>query len=147
MSDAIIFQFQDYKSADLALETLKELGYNAHWADRGEKPELHVHLEGNDITSALEIMQSFGGTLLEKAMADNEYGLMNRGYHLDTIPIPAHTVNEDWPDHYYRQAGRTEEEAGLAEAESATETEMEEKDEYFDPSGETYDHFSAGIRL
>jgi len=55
----------------------------------------------NDLTSALEICQSFGGSLVERS-AGEAVEAYSSAYALDEggINIPAHIVNEDFSDEY-----------------------------------------------
>lgn len=92
---ALLFQFADNAAAASASDTLQELGYEPiiH-----EGLKVHVHLQNGDLTSALEIVQAYGGALIGQSAiqeADNA-GMVNEAYGLDSIPIPAHIVNEDW---------------------------------------------------
>ncbi|RKN65147.1 hypothetical protein [Paenibacillus ginsengarvi] len=125
MSEApIYFEFSDSSAAVMALDTLSELGYHAHATELDGKPGVQVYIDKNDLTSALEIAQASGGMLLstERAAADaDSYKL---AYELDSVPIPAHLVNEDWSESYFSGDG-----AATSEA--------------FDPSGDDYSHFSA----
>ncbi|TBL71195.1 hypothetical protein [Paenibacillus thalictri] len=138
----IHFQFDQTPSAKLAVETLDELGYTAKLQESGGTSLLHLTLEKGDLTSALEIVQAFGGKWVEYSDSSSETAAYNTAYEIDDVAIPAHVVNEDWP-------------AGYAETESATDdygavstsSPYQEKDGRVDPSGEDYDHFLAGIRL
>ncbi len=97
---ALVFQFGDAHQAGLAFGTLQELGYEPTYHSDGDPSTLHIHVKNQDLTSALEITQAHGGTLIE----DQEIGqtaLFNSAYGIDGILIPAHTVNEDWQ--YYGQ--------------------------------------------
>lgn len=91
--DALLLQFPDADSARIAADTYREIGYDpcSHGEDR-----LHIHVRGEDLTSALEILQSLGGRIVEPAHSDKDH--FNMAYGLDAIPIPAHIVNEDWID-------------------------------------------------
>ncbi|CAH1216801.1 hypothetical protein PAECIP111893_04176 [Paenibacillus plantiphilus] len=92
---ALLFQFADTASASSAAETLQELGYEAI---NNEVQKVHVHLQNGDLTSALEIVQAYGGSLIGQS-AIHEAGdamMVDEAYGLDAIPIPAHIVNEDW---------------------------------------------------
>lgn len=91
---SIMFQFPSDAAARLAFDTLLELGYDPQLHDGGR---LHIHVIDEDLTSALEICQSHGGELLERAPAE-EAALTNVSYGLDCIAIPAHLVNEDWTE-------------------------------------------------
>jgi len=95
--DALLFQFADDSQARLASETLEELGYEPRLHEGGR---LHIHVRNEDLTSALEIAQCYAGQLLESAPAE-DVAVTDAAYALDGIPIPAHTVNEDWVDSYY----------------------------------------------
>ncbi len=120
--DALLIDFPDEKSARLAADTFDELGYEPCLHESGR---LHIHVRNEDLTSALEIMQSYGGTIVERAPADTA-ALTGLAYGMDAIPIPAHTVNEDWVDAYATG------EPGIADA-----------DRGFLPDDESYDHFEA----
>ncbi|MEB3102279.1 hypothetical protein [Ferviditalea candida] len=96
---AILFQFDDSREAEMAFETLKDLGYEPVLQELADKPSLHIHVENNDLTSALEIAQAHGGTLLETSKMDVG-AMLDTAYGMEGIRIPAHTVNEDWPAGY-----------------------------------------------
>ncbi|GFN29912.1 hypothetical protein [Paenibacillus xylaniclasticus] len=107
---ALLFQFADHVSAQNAIATLRELGYDpvAHEGGR-----IHIHLEGSDLTSALEIAMAHGGELVEEHPLDPA-AVTGLAYGMDSIPIPAHTVNEDWTDEYAVGSGAyADEGAGL----------------------------------
>lgn len=135
MSDSpIFFEFDEERSALLALDMLEELGYRPRMTDGTGKPALHIHVEKQDVTSALEIAQAYGGRLTDRVegvtdgMADGDaYSLaydLNEG-----IRIPAHVVTEDFTEQYAHPSGGT----GLTDD--------------FNPVEETYDGFSAGVHL
>lgn len=88
---AIIFDFPDGNSTQSAFQLLLELGYDPV---RHSHTRLHIHVEAEDLTSALEIVQAYGGQLVkQEALADQV--VANTAYGLDDIIIPAHIVNED----------------------------------------------------
>ncbi len=93
---ALLFQFPGDSQAMLAAETLEELGYEPQLHEGGR---LHIHVQNEDLTSALEIVQCCSGHLLEHAPAE-AVTVTDFAYGMDDIPIPAHTVNEDWVDSY-----------------------------------------------
>lgn len=114
MSDAaLLFQFTDEGQARIARDTLEELGYDPQLHEGGR---LHIHVVDEDLTSALEIVQSCGGSLVEQSRTDVAE-VTSAAYGLDCIPIPAHIVNEDWRDEYASEA--------------------------FTPDDGSYDHFDA----
>ncbi|WP_166242832.1 hypothetical protein [Paenibacillus turpanensis] len=127
--NAISFQFPDRHSAYAAFDTLEELGYEPKIREESGNCCVDFEVERNDITSALQIAQSHGGKLLETKDYPTELSAYNSAYGMDEIRIPAHTVNEDWPEHY-ATAGSDADENGV-----------------FDPGGDSYDHFEPGIRL
>ncbi|MFD2330607.1 hypothetical protein ACFSR7_15250 [Cohnella sp. GCM10020058] len=94
---ALMFQFPDEGSAHKACGTLDELGYEPQPHGFGR---LHIHVDGDNLASALEIAQSHGGELLSEAPADDAE-LTANAYALDELQIPAHTVNEDWDTAYF----------------------------------------------
>ncbi|REK75217.1 hypothetical protein DX130_13470 [Paenibacillus paeoniae] len=124
---AILFDFSDNRSAELARDMLQELGYDPvmHSDFR-----MHIHVDGSDLTSALEITQSHGGQLVEQAAIEEE-AITNTAYALDSITIPAHVVNEDLIH---------EEEAGPHNRDSVSINEEE-----FLPDSEAYNHFSGDV--
>lgn len=89
--DALMLEFQDAHTAQLAADTYRELGYDP--CDHGGG-RLHIHVRGEDLTSALEILQSLGGRIVESEPSHSA-DAFNMAYSLDVIPIPAHIVNED----------------------------------------------------
>ncbi|WP_372660518.1 hypothetical protein [Cohnella sp.] len=93
---ALMFQFPDDAQARIAGETLGELGYEPQLHEGGR---LHIHVEDEDLTSALEIVQCYSGQLMEHAPAEAVL-VTDYAYAMDSIQIPAHTVNEDWEDQY-----------------------------------------------
>ncbi|MFC5404518.1 hypothetical protein [Cohnella soli] len=93
---SLMFQFSDETQARLASDTLMELGYEPQMHEGGR---LHIHVENEDLTSALEIVQCYAGQLLERAPAESAE-VTDLAYGMDDIRIPAHTVNEDWVDAY-----------------------------------------------
>ncbi|GAC42210.1 hypothetical protein [Paenibacillus popilliae] len=93
---AIRFRFLDAASAQLAFDTLEELGYEPVY-DGHYRMELQIHVEKRDLTSAIEIAEVHSGTLVE-AGAMTESAIVNDAYNIDLIPIPAHVINEDWAD-------------------------------------------------
>lgn len=88
---AIVFDFPDERSAINAFSLMQELGYDPSMHDHDT---LHIHVINEDLTSALEIAQANGGILVEQSQIQDD-ALVNTAYGLDSIPIPAHLVNED----------------------------------------------------
>ncbi|MCZ8523896.1 MULTISPECIES: hypothetical protein [Paenibacillus] len=126
-SAPITFEFETRKTALLAMDTLEELGYRTALHDEPQKPLLHVIVDRGDLTSALEIAEAHGGRLLETANFPSEPAVFALAYDPDGgIPIPAHLVGADEYD---------------VTAASSTE------DDSFDPSGDDYNGFGAGIHL
>lgn len=153
----IYFQFTDKKSALLALDTLQEVGYTADMLDHRHpehQPVLQVLVENADLTSALEIAQAHGGRLYE-TVDNEEPEVYTSAYGLEGLSIPAHTVTEDLPESYLAGEALTDrdvqaqsrEEAEAIVAANAARQAAEEGAPVFDPSGEDYNHFSAGVHL
>ncbi|KIL39265.1 hypothetical protein SD70_20880 [Gordoniibacillus kamchatkensis] len=141
MSDQpIFFEFEQERSAFLAMDTLQELGYKSGFVDGTGKTMLHVHVDGQDVTSALEIAQAYGGRLTEHSEAMPEERLYQMAYDLDEgIRIPAHFVNEDFSESYVQP--------GATEAGGSPDAPAAPLYDEFDPSEETYDGFSPGVHL
>lgn len=138
----IDFHFPDSRSAKLAMDTLVELGFKV-------KPMLRVAFDRGDLTSALEIAQSYGGTLdlpQEKpavAMPASELEAFDSAYRLNglenlaELSVPAHIVTEDMPEAYlHPSADGALDPTGEGAAQAS-----------FDPSGDDYDHLEPGVRL
>jgi hypothetical protein len=125
---AIMFDFSDSSSAAMARELLLELGYDPvmHHERR-----MHIHVEGGDLTSALEIAQAHGGQLVEQAHIAEE-AVTSSAYALDAITIPAHVVNEDWID---AEGARNRDEDGVTTSEELL------------PDDGTYNHFSGDVHI
>lgn len=132
---ALMFQFPGDDSARIAADTLRELGYEPQIH---EGARVHIHVEDEDLTSALEIVQSQGGELMEHAPAE-VLDITNAAYCLDTIPIPAHTINEDWLDNY-RDSDIASQNGNWSEEAQPTATAGGED---FRLDDEPYDHFQA----
>ncbi|MFC5470769.1 hypothetical protein ACFPPD_18945 [Cohnella suwonensis] len=120
---ALMFQFPDDSQARLAGDTLMELGYEPQIHEGGR---LHIHVENEDLTSALEIVQCYAGQLMEHAPAESVH-VTDLAYGMDDIRIPAHTVNEDWVDAYR----------------SNRDSDGELRSGDFEPDDGSYDGFSA----
>lgn len=137
MSSApIFFEFDQERDALLALDTLEELGYEPTIQTGEAKPTLHIHVDNEDLTSALEIAQAHGGRLVEKRESQPEEGVFAMAYDMEgSIRIPAHIVNEDWSEDYAQSTAYH------------ADTEFADEEETFDPSPEEYNHFQAGIRF
>lgn len=132
----IFFEFDKERDALLALDTLEELGYKPELLG-GERRAVHIHLDAQEITSAIEIAQSHGGRLVDHPQTQSEPEIYTMAYDLEGgIRIPAHTVNEDWSDSYAVTTASRDIDAVPSEEEAA-----------FDPSADDYNHFDAGIRL
>ncbi|WP_409343139.1 hypothetical protein [Paenibacillus sp. MBLB4367] len=137
----IFFQFAESKAAYQAMDTLHELGFRANWIDHAHpehRPTLQVYIENNDLTSALEITQAFGGQLLETSDSGSESQAYTSAYGLNGIPIPAHVVTEDLPEGYMSSA-----DGGPYQGTTSDNSD----DQPFDPSDDDYSQFSAGIHL
>jgi hypothetical protein len=109
-SAPIFFEFRGEREAHLAMDTLQELGYRPGFLNNAGKPTLHVHVDNQDLASALEIAQSFGGILTELS-GEDEKRLYDAAYAMEGLSIPAHLVNEDWPEGYAEAKGYAEPEA------------------------------------
>lgn len=132
-SKALLFNFSDSWSAALACDTLQQLGYEPvlHEGNR-----LHIHLESDDLTSALEIVQAHGGELLDESAVGSSL-LTDSVYAMDALSIPAHLVNEDW-----EEAQPAEEPAGLRNRDDDADTAGE-----FLPDPGEYGFFSGDVRI
>jgi len=91
--NGVRFDFPDEHQAALAFSLLQELGYEPERNGRG----VNIRLDGNDLVSAIEIASAHGGELAGAAGTNAEESLTS-AYGIDEIPIPAHTVDPDWPD-------------------------------------------------
>lgn len=141
MSSApIFFEFDNKQSAELARGTLEELGFQAGLHTETQHPTLHIEVDHSDLTSALEIAQAHGGRLVERYGGASEPDTYAMAYdEADYIRIPAHVVNEDWEEDY---ASR---EAGIGT--EAVHSVDDATTQPFDPSGDDYGHFDAGVHI
>lgn len=136
----IFFQFDSRRAALLALDTMEELGYRVSLHPETERPTLHVMVDRNDLTSALEIAQAHGGELAEGMGAADEHETYSMAYDMESmIPIPAHIVNEDWAD--------SELERSASDYVNKSSGAYNDETGKFDPSDEDYDRFDAGVHL
>ncbi|WP_440116059.1 hypothetical protein [Paenibacillus sp. QZ-Y1] len=92
--------FSDGTALLAAKETLEELGYKPY---QSGPLELYVPTDRQDTQSAVEIVQSHGGSALFASPMEGLDQFQN-------ISIPAHMVNEDWNEGYASggQEGNTE---------------------------------------
>ncbi|QYR22694.1 hypothetical protein KZ483_07030 [Paenibacillus sp. sptzw28] len=144
---ALLFQFPDEAAAALASDTMQELGYDPVIR---QNREVHIHLHGSDLTSALEIAQALGGQLaVNSPIGDN--AAFNIVYDMDAIRIPAHVVNEDWvareerPDQPFDGAPLTDG-ASYNDPHQLTSRDEGARDETaFIPDAGDYNHFSGDV--
>jgi hypothetical protein len=82
--------FADHAALLAALATLEELGYKPY---QSGPLELYIPTDRQDTQSAVEIVQSHGGSAVFLSETDGLDQFQN-------ISIPAHLVNEDWNEGY-----------------------------------------------
>lgn len=145
----IHFAFESMDAAVLAQETMQELGYQTELQKESGEPVLHAFVIGSDLASALEIGQSLGARFIEHTPGlPSESAAISSAYELgDTIPIPAHIVNEDWAESYSSFERREEADGRLEFAPGAGTADHSGEEEPFDPSGRSYDGFDAGLHI
>ncbi|GKS11111.1 hypothetical protein YDYSY3_21110 [Paenibacillus chitinolyticus] len=154
MSDTpIFFEFTQERDMRLAYDTLFELGYRPGVSASEGKPTLHIHVEGQDLASAMQIAQAHAGELIDAppaaAVGCSEPEAYAAAYDLDTIRIPAHLIQdpeEDASEGTLAAAGGGagyDTYSGAAGADGS----YEEPQRQFDPSEDDLDRFSAGIHL
>ncbi|MVO99797.1 hypothetical protein [Paenibacillus lutrae] len=148
MSDIpIFFEFPQEQALRLAYDTLCELGYRPGISMETAKPTLHIHVEGQDLSSALQIAQASGGELRVSEAEDyQEAQLYSSAYDLDHIRIPAHLVTDPESD----AEGNLREKPGFSGRSDANPDpagSYEEPQSGFDPSNDDYDGFQAGIHI
>jgi hypothetical protein len=140
----IVFEFADERTARNAMETFEELGYDPEWHD-SESPQTRVGIRvvSEDLTSALEIGQAYGGTLLTSAhakvhVAQEEEEVYKMAYDLDQETDSEMATAEPGA----ASAGRDRLDA------TGPEPEIPGSDEgpLYDVSADTYDHFSGDVR-
>ncbi|GLI10457.1 hypothetical protein YDYSG_64900 [Paenibacillus tyrfis] len=139
-STPILFQFDSQNAAALAQNMLEELGYRVSPHTNLKQPTLHVIVDRHDLTSALEIVQAYGGRLIEAEGSLSETAAFAMAYDPDSlIPIPAHFVNDDW----------TESEPAVSASDYVNRSSgaYNDEDVPFDPSGDNYNGFDAGLRF
>lgn len=116
--------FADNAALLAAQATLEELGYKPY---QSGPLELYIPTERQDKQSAVEIVQSHGGSAVFLSETDGLDQFQN-------ISIPAHLVNEDW------NAGYASGDQG-----SNPEQEMSNRDE--DPTfDDSVDGFSGSVK-
>lgn len=93
-STPIFLKFGGEREAELALEMLRELGYPCGMTEQKDNTVIHVHVDNQDLVSALEIAQAYGGSIVNDSGAE-VVQMFDYAYTLNEIPIPAHIVNED----------------------------------------------------
>ncbi|WP_068604104.1 hypothetical protein [Paenibacillus swuensis] len=150
--NAIMFEFADELSAHKAYDTLTELDYSAVFHEGAQTPSLHLHLHEDDLASALQITQAYGGRLVEQSNGLTDAGVNDAAYNLhgiapyvhsadqrlpdededeNQIVIPAHIVNEDLGEDYIS-------------GDSDNTLQSREDGEYM-PYEESYDYLSGDV--
>ncbi|PQP83519.1 hypothetical protein C0Q44_02085 [Paenibacillus sp. PCH8] len=82
--------FSDSSALNAARATLEELGYQPY---QSAPLELYIPTDRQDPQSAVEIVQSHGGSAVFASQTEELDQFQN-------ISIPAHIVNEDWNEGY-----------------------------------------------
>lgn len=114
----IVFRFADMHAAENARDMFAELGYDPSLIAADEdQPRVAIRVIDEDLTSALEIGQAYGGRLLEEADGSSEIRTFANAYELgyDSDP-PA--------------------DERMLDSDERVEA---------DVSAETYDHFSGDV--
>ncbi|MEY8743598.1 hypothetical protein AB9M62_29885 [Bacillales bacterium AN1005] len=125
MSDGEIqVQFADPNALLAAQATLNELGYKPY---QSGPLELYIPTDRQDPQSAVEIVQSHGGSAVFDSAADAANAFQE-------FSIPAHMVNEDWSEGYA---------TGLQESPSGQTQHNRDNDPTFDDS---VDGFSGSVK-
>ncbi|KAA8787150.1 hypothetical protein ABIE27_005787 [Paenibacillus sp. 4624] len=89
--------FSDPSALLEAKATLEELGYKPY---QSAPLELYIPTDRQDPQSAVEIVQSHGGSAVFASSVDEPDQFQN-------VSIPAHVVNEDWDESYARGGSQT----------------------------------------
>ncbi|MCK6078059.1 hypothetical protein [Paenibacillus silvae] len=89
--------FSDPSALLAAKATLEELGYKPY---QSAPLELYIPTDRQDPQSAVEIVQSHGGSAVFASSAEEMDLFQN-------VSIPAHLVNEDWNEQYARGGSQT----------------------------------------
>ncbi|MFS0840521.1 hypothetical protein [Paenibacillus sp. 1P03SA] len=160
MSDTpIFFEFPQERDMRLAYDTLFELGYRPGVSASEGKPALHIHVEGQDLASAMQIAQAHAGELIDAPPAAeasySEPEAYAAAYDLDTIRIPAHLIQdpeEDAPEGTLAAVRGGDGDGSVpgeysGAAGASADGSYEEPQRQFDPSDDDFDRFSAGIHL
>ncbi|MCM3784878.1 hypothetical protein M3231_18070 [Neobacillus mesonae] len=99
---AFIVRFQNEDKARKAYDMLMELGYKPNMLGGGL---MDCNIERQDVTSALEIIEAYGGEVQDDSNEQTHEALtpeMNQMSDTEFayLSIPAHTVNEDLDEDY-----------------------------------------------
>lgn len=94
--------FSDGSALNAAKATLEELGYKPY---QSGPLELYIPTDRQDPQSAVEIVQSHGGSAVFASQTEELDQFQN-------ISIPAHLVNEDWNEGYASGNQRSQTEQG-----------------------------------
>ena len=139
----LVFQFTSKRTAMDALDTFDELGYEPDLMEEDSQPKVAIRVVNEDLTSALEIGQAFGGVLLEEQQGQDrmdEHRVLSMAYELDS----------DRTDEADRggagvYAGHEVDNSRLDA--TGPEPEIPDSDEgpLYDVSEESYNHFSGEV--
>lgn len=153
----IVFQFADRHTALQAMETFEELGYDSELIDE-PTPKVAIQVVNEDLTSALEIGQAFGGRLLDQASRTAGDQPFTMAYQMDDHRLQPESqgLHEDASSsvkmrtHIREKVNRPE--ANDSEMNHPTmdslQAQFKSSDEepLYDVSSEKYGHFSGDVR-
>lgn len=136
----IVYQFADMRTALEALDIFEELGYDPSLVEAdGQPPKVAIRIIREDITSALEIGQAFGGTLLENEQGPEEGKAYEMAYDLQEGALLSAEHRDGLGD-----ADRLD--AGNDVGGPVPEIPGSDEGPLYDVSADTYDYFSGDVR-
>lgn len=83
MEPTIQYRFADRRIALEAMETFDELGYDPELIADGTGTKVAIRVVNEDLTSALEIGQAYGGILLDEYDTDGGHRRYEKAYNLE----------------------------------------------------------------
>lgn len=153
----IVFQFMDMRTALHAMDTFEELGYDAELLGEGALPQVAIQVVNEDLTSALEIGQAYGGTLMEHgngASGNRSFGMAyaidsGEGEREHSEYDAGDPVSADSPEAHgseIRETAWYNAKAGDSGLDGTEQHPPGEEEPLHDVSSEKYDHFSGDVR-
>lgn len=128
----------DVRAAHNAMETFEELGYDSELLSASSLPEVGIEIVNEDLISALEIGQAYGGRLVDHVSTVSDEGAgLTMAYELDGVNRMNRMNEMNGMNGMEEMGGKNG---------PAPEIPGSDEGPLYDVSSEKYDHFSGDVR-